>query len=1142
MGQMECFQNDMVCIKSATKLMEQLNVCEKNRQVTQASVIKDMLLFGNDKIGMHLTVETPDGTVLLYNVEPAENLLKSISTGLTGHDIAAAPDADGKICLFSVKNDRLYYVQELAPSSGRFSQMKELSVTRPNSDCIIDSLLIHQLAEDKKSPFLVAVILKSKKEYWLDLLYWNVSTDVLFPVPVTTRCFTFSGDTRDELKLRVANYNYGVYDVTTAKVECSIPIKWSNNEPLGNSLTYISDKAFILHNSNDCMKISVLMEDGTGSECKLSELFSSKSIHCFQAWKNGDNIDFAVHTDMICHSTVTVSNGICKAGALNPLAVGASALKSMIYKNSAQLFYLTGEEQLLHRLEDMEGEGWNETTYEKPMPGSVTRMPCYSTELTVTDPKHKNVPLADVSIVLHSEYRTYVEIPDGIFMIDEENSVTLKTDSQGKTFFRQYTNSLDVPTIYAEVEKDLLGNGNELSFSQFSDIYDRIGQVNADTLLAAVQTDSKTSSTKPLIPDEYRTKDNAQQLASGLKQLLDSFSRSESKVMCLQSKSDRKNMLFKVNNKLPSWRIQFTDDGRVIYEELTPQEAEERIKNFGSIDGVTLPKWLTKIGDFFRSVAQSIVRVCEVVINGVKAAVKFVLNGIEMVFETVLEVVQDVLKFVEIIFAPLLVLFKQLFRWLASLLGWDYVLYTKKAIVGMIGLFMDWLPRNSGKISDFMIEKIGGFDQKVDEWIEKIIQSVIPDQSVMAYIEQNTPDENEQMTYEMSSNPLMAKLNQSYKYNFTPSVLFDDLQENGSIASLYETFHKFITKISTSNAFKETGEYISEAFSNIDNFFSFMLAGILTAIKELIHLMLSGCSDLVKEAFYVVGDLMTELKKIITEKIYFPLISEIYSWLSDEDMTLLDMSALLAAFPATITGKVLLGSVLFSSEEEADDFVNQLTKLFSVELTNAISGKEVLSDIPKKTQKKILVFLTCSAGLYGTINTMLDKNTVKQYMNEKVEFGFTIVSLIFEVCWVSFSFPLLSEYDKLSEEERNYAWVMWVYFLIGWVLDIGITAYTKKHIDAMPDGRIYTTCYGLLHLDLIVIGLLSKWTDYLSLLAELASALVESSRILINLAPGFGATAVVIDIIGALTIFALNVLDIVSVKDEGIYINQNAFA
>ena len=484
----------------------------------------------------------------------------------------------------------------------------------------------------------------------------------------------------------------------------------------------------------------------------------------------------------------------------------------------------------------------------------------------------------------------------------------------------------------------------------------------------------------------------------------------------------------------------FTDSGSVIYEELTGITAAARIADLKGGDEKELPSWLGKIGDFFRSAVKSIIKIGEIIVEGIKATVQFVLNGVNMVFETVLSAVQDVLKFVEMIFKPLMVGFKKLFRWLASLFGWNYVLYTKKAIAGMTEIMMDYLPEKAAETGQFLCDRIDLAGQRVDGWIDEIIKKVAPDKGLMSYAEESVTPEDDSYSYDLSNDPLQAKLEQSVSSGEMEAALSQmQVLASGGISLFYEKLKRFEESVSVGDEFKEATGFFSEAFKDTKNFFSFMAAGILSAVKGLVHIVLGGCKEIVSDAFELMGELIAELKKAITEEISIPIISEIYSWLTDDNdkMTLLNMASLLTALPATIIGTAASGNAPFACEEEVDVFLDELRGFLgrkqtakAASLPGTASAADGGDNLSARSQRIMKIVMTAGAFGNGTLNAALDATVVASKNGSEAEGDSAlnmigIISLVYEFIWFAASLPWLYEAASASEDEHIYNYVAW---------------------------------------------------------------------------------------------------------------------
>lgn len=1087
MGKIESVHINGMCVKSATKLMEQLNIYQKDVPDVKISEIKNIYPFGNDKSGMFIAAEDKSSSVLIYKIDDAAGNLSVMSSRLSGHNAVAGFDKDNKICVFAINGDSVLYTEETAPSKCEFSKPKEIKITRPAYDGIIDKLIIHSLNDDSRFPFVLAVVFKCGAKYWIDLIYWGLSEDIFFKYPLTSQCFMFNGSTRQTLKLEVLGENHVVYDMYKNELVSWRQVDWHGEKAEGLSLKEAAGSSFVFHQSGYNKKISVLVSDSHTKEICVKTLFSDSNLQCFDVWKDKNGVSFSVHTDVICHGAAQLSpDGEWNAGTLVPLAADSSMLRTLYHNGAMHLFYLDISEESLCKLEDMDGEDWNETKYKAVGQDSVVPRACYSTEVTITDKIHKTKPLSGVEIKLFAESRAYVETSEGTAVIDEANYITLHTNAQGKLFFRQYCSRLDVPVLNMKfnVSDNMCGDESVITFSQFSDIKNTLSNIDGETLLNAQEIDSKTGITSPLIDYKFRTADNADNIANSIRSLFKQFDKGASTVMSIKAANKFDPGITEAGETF-SWSLKFLGDGKTVYEELSSDVAEEKIQ-FLKCEAMGVPKWMTRIGDFFRAVAKSVVNVCEVIVTGAKAVFTFIINNVKMIFETVISAVKDILKIVEIILKPVSVMFEDIFHWLASLFGWNYVLYTKRAIANTIEFFMDLMPEKAEESFDELRRKIEESQSKIDDWLDNIMQNINPDSKCMDIIEQCIPDELP-YAYELSNDPLQAKLSQMEYPKEIPVPLSEDIGINESIQKVINKLNNF-AELRNSKDFSKAEEYFKKSFNNTDNFYSFMLKGLLSAIRGILHAILDGCVEVISALISAFGEIMSALKKVLTKPIDLPLFNEIYSWLSGGDMSLLDVSSLIMALPVTIAGKCFLGRVPFSSEEEADAFVEDIRRRFSGKNeSDVFSNAE--TKLSSNNQKILKIIMTMSAHTSVSFNSYSDVLLIAGPETAKAGNVFSMMSLTAEVLWFHMASPEL--YMTADEAGYDFAMDLWRFFQVGACMDVGLTYMcgTKRLDESVA--RIMKCIYGIGHVVFASVGMYSKSIPEYAFVAEFGAAVIE---------------------------------------------------
>lgn len=1114
--------NDM-CVSSATKLMEQFSVCQNGVPDIKISEMKSIYPFGKDNLGAFIAAENKNKAIDIYKMDDAEENLSIFPTGLSGHNIVAGFDKNDKICVFAVKGNKVFYTEETSSSKCEFTEPKELSLNYPTYGCTIDKLIIHSLNDDSTFPFVLAVVYKCETQYWLDLIYWGLSTGIFFNKPLNSHCFTFCGNTRQSLKLKVLESNFIIYDMYKNTVDGFYSLNFKSDRIKGLSLKDAAGSTFVLHQSKDVKNISVLVTDSDTKEFCIKPLFSDTNLKSFEVWEEKNGVNFSVNTDTIHHSEVQhLSDGEWNAGTLVPLTSGSCSpiFESLYYNGSINLFYISEEEntKALCRLEYLDGEEWNETKYEALSQGRAIPRACYSTEVTITDEKHKTKPVSDVCVKLSSEERTYVETCKGIFPIDKSNSVMLKTDAQGKLFFRQYCSKLDVPLLKMEFEKN-----DVIYISQSADIKKQLSDIDGNMLMNAQQVNSKTGKTAPLISDKYRTKENTDNIAKCIKSWIKQFDTDNLNVMSIKS-SAVPDLGAATAKETTSWSLEFLDNGKTVYEEFSSDIAEEKIQLLKSED-MGMPVWITKIGNFFRTVAKSIVKVCKIVVTGAKTLFTFIIDGVKTVFETVISAAKDILKIVEIILKPVLVTFKEIFHWLASILGWDYVLYTKRAISGTVEFFMDWMPEKTESICNELCKKVADAQNKIDSLFDDIIKSLDPNAKCMDDIENNIliKSDYDRYSYELSNDPLKAKLSQMVYSNKVPQLMPDSalLSSASIIDNAFAKLEKF-AELRNNEDFKNAENYFKSAFGNIDNFYSFILSGLLSSIKGLVHVILNGCIEVISVLASAFKEIMSVLKEILTREIELPLFTEIYSWISGEKMSLLDMSSLIIALPVTIVCKCVSGNVPFSSEKEADEFIEYIRKCFSdkKETCTFNDDKSVSS---ASNQNILKIMMTISAQTSVSFNIFSDALSIFGDETAKACSIFGIMSLAAEVLWYNLASPEL--YMSINDNGFDFAMLLWQFFSVGTALDtLLIYAVGYKYLEDLI-AKIIKFVYGIIHIVLASIGIAGKDIPGYAFSAELGSAVIEVFGILfLCQEKAVLATALAIEASAALMILISNII------------------
>lgn len=509
---------------------------------------------------------------------------------------------------------------------------------------------------------------------------------------------------------------------------------------------------------------------------------------------------------------------------------------------------------------------------------------------------------------------------------------------------------------------------------------------------------------------------------------------------------------------------------------------------------------------------KGIVSVVKIVINGIKAVVEFVLNGVKMIFEAVIKVVQEIFHFVEMIFAAILISFVTIFAWLASLFIWDDVMRTKRAIKDCFALLLEKLPGQASKCESLLKNMLTEGLGEVDAAFEKFIQSIAPEQNINSSILDNTPEENPEITYEVSNNPL------SFKFENT-SILELDFQ---SIALKTEAYSELdevirilketISWITGNQSFIDAANYLENAFSDIDNFLNTLLAAILSVLRGIIQAIFEGMSGVVSVVFGVLERILAIFTDMLTKTIKIPFFSSFYKVIMGNDMSFIDLASMLLALPVTLIDKVILGHAPFMTDEDVSVFISQIE--------GYLEGTPVSN---KSTRNTILLsFSAASSIFYFTMGVYLDSTTVTRKRNIAIGLP-DALSLIFESLWLVFSLPAC--YKDFSEMKKK-DYMLWGCFVFGFCVDLCVTIYAGKHIDRQRFGRIITSIYGCMHLIMDI----AVAPEPLTLMSELLGSLTEIDKPLLDIEKS-GITAW-IDTLALIFIATISIIQAASDKNQ----------
>lgn len=1054
-------------LKSATKLMEALDVRDEGIKSVWSKDMKitEMVVVSNEDEYDVLLCNTEKGGVIMTTVHGGHGMFNSCLVELYGKSLVAAFDRDEILHLFAIHENKVWHVKEQMPHSGNFTEAESVPFVHPLNFLRVEKLLI--LPFEKEKDFVLGVVTETAdmKSFWVSYQEWDTNAIArLIPSSFSSPILTFSGKRMEELNVECASTTYTSYSVTEDRIRYSCRLDLPD---AGDSVKQIfvpsTDTVFLLlHGTAGNLPVGICIDQqqGVASVSALAERGNYAFCSVYQ--NEAGKVSMALSGGSLAYIELTKDETENTADEVAILDKESSFSTFNCNPKCQRLYYVLQEDGLIHTLENQGGVTWVESTLQLPEEGEVKRIPCYSTELTFTHSDNRLVALPDMEVTLWAEARTYIETSQGILKLDTDIQAKIRTDAQGKISFKQYTNGLDVPVVYASLSNEYHTDEEVIVLSQFAGVHDDLSTITSQKLLDAKQTDSMKGTVTPFLPDKFRNKQDADNLAKGLLDVM------KIKPQMEEVRLMKRSQLLDVSrvvptDDLPVWGMTF-ESGHPVYMSLTKEEAQlEMNRMMQRSGGKKLPKWLKKIRDFCRSVVKGIVTVVKWIVDGVKMVVEFVLNGVKMIFDAVIKVVQEVFHFVETIFAAIAIFFLTIFVWLASLFIWKDVMRTKRAFNGLMTMFFAQLPEMAESLKQTLLTQLELGKGEIDKALEELISQMDANLSFDKYMQNTVPAEDFSIAYAMSNNPLQSRLENNNMQELTISLRQIFEENAGPFDELFNLVKKFCTDISDNPHFKESLDYFQKAFTDIDTLLSSLLCGLLSALRGIIQLIFSGMSAIISGVFDLMKTIMKLASKIFISEIKIPFFTSFYKGICGDKLTLLDLLCTFLALPTVLIYKAKGKSLPFNSDKDVENFIEYIK---SILMRKSVMGLNSTSSV-------LLQVLSCvSSGVLYLVCSMDNFVKVSASIGPTL---FDYVTIGAELIWFILCLPLL------STDSVEFTWTSWAFFGVGVAMDMFFTFYKQRKTDILGkgthSGSFWAGAYGVGHLAISIWGYVERKSE-----------------------------------------------------------------
>lgn len=541
---------------------------------------------------------------------------------------------------------------------------------------------------------------------------------------------------------------------------------------------------------------------------------------------------------------------------------------------------------------------------------------------------------------------------------------------------------------------------------------------------------------------------------------------------------------------VPDWQLSYA--AGVSFTPLSSAEAEEHFKaHFRQGPPGAPGSIFTDIEDFFENVIHGVEEVAEATWHWTEGAVETIIKTAENEYHLIISKIEDAITAVVGFIKKVIYDIKEFFQFLSYLFDFKDILNTQNEILSGIqtglgnlqtwidneisiglpevtGLFASW----EGKVNGYFGTLIGGLQGQTIETYHA--QNNDPN---VAY-RHNGKDRSSQCTWftqKLKDNvggsgnssgtagmTIRGGRNAALMTPFPRQKLAESVPGDDPIAAIGLVVDDFFGALYTNSGVAEaTGATdnlfttLPELFSDPNTFLQNGLADILTLLKDIADALLDIGNDLAKFLLKIVQAVLNAIMGVVDAPLSIPIISDLYKAITGQELTFLNLIALLVAIPTTIITKLMnalstpeAGSP-FTEPGWSDDTSAKIANGIGLIIGGIIDPLATLASIPDAPSMLRQFF-----GILNDVDTaFVFFNLITQpWILE----GGTIENVQDGVFWATALFPIASNVyamygasDNGSANAKSYSETGWYYgnFIYGIVYAVLSVVYAVEWPD-----------------------------------------------------------------------------------------------
>ncbi len=659
-----------------------------------------------------------------------------------------------------------------------------------------------------------------------------------------------------------------------------------------------------------------------------------------------------------------------------PIPIFDNAERISSYVNATTgaitIFVHSSDQNIVQLTQDITNSLWQQRNILLPPPdvNTVVEYNTYTSHLLLTD--DNNLPLVQKAVTITSVNQCSVYINDTYHLLSPTIPIQITTDGTGNINIVQETQTLGAVCYKVAVD------GVSMDVNPMSKLLTTISAIKTGDQLGKVQVDNGNGTSSNLVGSTV-TSTQKDATASALQNFVQVSSNlpADGSVKKPASISPRNAALPAAFVATPDtiWGVSFKDDWKyhagqesMQHLGLSVQGRSMAMANAAAPLGNIWDAIETAAGDLWNWLKHAFEEVTQFFVKVVDDVYHFFIEIGGAMYRAVVACINDIVQAVEFVLNKIAVAIEDMVKWLGFIFNWGDIVRTHRVLKN---IFKQYLNQSIGNLDSYkgaVKDTFTEVEKYVAAWagitanIPPGLQNTSRNSSAASSDTQgmNSPQSNWGISH--------AKSNASAANTDTQSPLGDIEALLKPLLDLLET-EKDIFK----GAFKS---FQTDIIDKIDQM-SFL--DVIKAIIGIIaNLLLETVENLLVTAIDLLIALANGIMDILEAKINIPVITWLYKKATNgDDLTLLDLTCLIAAIPVTIVYKIIAEDVPFPDNPTTTKLYTapDFTTIKSICNANAPVAAPMARALvaaptttpPPKTLNQILVLSSGIAAAVGAI-------------------------------------------------------------------------------------------------------------------------------------------------------------------------------